>query len=43
MYQCTPKQLAENTGEHFFEMLQDLKCRNIEAKVQKANQSLKAK
>lgn len=43
MYKCTPKQLRENVGDDFFEMMQDLKCRSVEIKTQKANQALMGK
>jgi len=35
MYQCTPSELAQQTGEHLWEMYHDLMCASVEAQVQR--------
>jgi hypothetical protein len=40
MYRCPPSALAEQTGEHFFEMLNDLMCQQWEAKTEKFRRDL---
>jgi len=37
MYHCTPEELDRQTGKYFFEMMQDLKCANWEAKAEKVH------
>jgi len=35
MYQCTPRELAEQTGPFLFEMYQDLLCKAVERQAEK--------
>jgi hypothetical protein len=41
MYRCPPSVLAEQKGENFFAMLQDLMCQSWEAKTNKFRQDLR--
>ena len=38
MYQITPKEFHENKGRYLVEMMQDMKCRAMESKVQTMRQ-----